>query len=195
MSPRIPRQHCGHRSGFTILEVVIVVVMVGIVAAMSATAWTRLTWNIQAKGAVEEFRDAILLARSDAITRKRNSGIFVDVSGMRYLRFVDSSSLGEADGRYQAGERIVRDWSKLPARLLAYEFRSSISPDPTPRPCESAASTPTSITESPGSYSIVFRPDGRVWATLQAKLGIESFPNDTFRLNVFPPTGLVTLEN
>jgi hypothetical protein len=173
----------------------IVVVMIGIVAVMSATAWNRLTWSIQAKGAIEEFRDAILLARSDAITRKRNSGIIIDVSAMRYLRFIDSSSLGEADGRYQTGEVILRGWTKFPERLVALDFTSSISPDPLPRPCRSAASTPIAPTEAPGSYSIVFRPDGRAWATLQAKLGVHSFPTDTFRLNVLPPTGLVTLEN
>jgi len=175
--------------------VAVVLAMVGIVAAMGATAWKRLVWNVQARGAVEEFRDAILLARSDAVTRKRNSGIFIDASRMRYMRFVDSSSLGEADGRYQSGETVLHDWTNLPQRLLNHEITSSLSPDPTPRACGTSASATTLPTEPPGSYSIVFRPDGRAWATLQAKLGVETFPTDTFRLNVFPPTGLVTLEN
>jgi hypothetical protein len=162
---------------------------------MGVASWKRSTWRLQARGAIEEFRDAILLARSDAVTRKRNSGIFIDASAMRYLRFVDSSSIGESDGRYQSGETILQTWAPLPRRLLGYEFTSSLSPDPLPRDCRSAASPSTTSAEPPGSYSLVFRSDGRAWATLQAKLGVESFPNDTFRLNVLPPTGLVTLEN
>ena len=77
------------RAGFSMIELAIVVVLVGIVSAMAVTGWNRLTWHVRALGAAQEFRDAVLLARSDAVTRKRHSGILIDPDGMRYLRFLN----------------------------------------------------------------------------------------------------------
>ena len=168
-------------------------VLVGILASMASVGWKRVMWRVQALGAADEFRNALQLARSDALSRQRHSGVLLDPAGLRYLRFVDSSSSGAADGRYTAGETIVQDWRPLPTRMVVHSVHSSISAPVTLRTCGSAATSGTSSTQA-GTFSLVFAPDGRSLATFQAKLGIESFPEDTFRIEVLPPTGLITLE-
>jgi type II secretory pathway pseudopilin PulG len=176
------------------VEMIVVLVLVSILAGMGMMGWKRLMWRVQAYGATDELRNALLLARSDAVTRKRHSGILIDRDSLRYLRFVDSSPTGASDGRYTAGETILQPWTPLPKRMIVYSMISSITPDPTPRPCGTRPSSGATSSQT-GRYSIVFKPDGRSWAPLLAKLGVSSFPSDTFRILVLPPTGLVQMEN
>jgi len=182
------------RRAYTMIEMIVVLVLVSILAGMGTLGWKRVMWRVQAYGATDALRNALLLARSDAVTRKHHSGILIDRDSLRYLRFVDSSSTGASDGRYTAGEIILQPWTPLPKRMVIYSMNSGITPDPTPRPCGTRRSTTATSTQT-GRYSIVFKPDGRSWATLQAKLGVSSFPSDTFRIIVLPPTGMVQLEN
>lgn len=175
------------------IEMIVVLALVSILAGAGILGWKRLMWRIQAYGATDALRNAVLLARSDAVTRKRHSGILIDRDSLRYLRFVDSSATGAADGRYAAGERLLHPWTPLPKKMIIHAMSSSISSAPTPRPCGKPA--PKSSSAQAGRYSIVFRPDGRSWATLEAKFGVSSFPADTFRIQVLPPTGMVQLEN
>lgn len=168
-------------------------VLVGILASMASVGWKRVMWRVQALGAADEFRNALQLARSDALSRQRHSGVLLDPAGLRFLRFVDSTSSGSADGRYTVGETIVESWRPLPAHMIVHSVYSSISAPVTLRSCGGTASTASGTTQS-GTFSLVFAPDGRSLATFQAKLGIESFPADTFRIEVLPPTGLITLE-
>lgn len=172
------------------IEMLIVLVMVGILSAMAITGWKRLMWHVQALGAAQEFRDAIALARSDALTKKRHSGILIDQTGLRFLRFVDSNP---ANGRYEAGqERLLQAWASFPSNLILHPIRSNWSPDPVPMSCD--PSEPAQDYSSQiGSIAVVFKPDGRSWATLDARLGVRSFPADTFHISVLPPTGLVQL--
>jgi len=160
---------------------------------MAFSGWKRVMWRVQALGAADEFRSALQLARSDALARQRYSGVVIDPSSLRFLRFIDSSSSGAHDGRYDTGEIVIQNWKPLPAHMIVHSVFSSISAPVTLRSCGSAAITGTATAQS-GTFSLVFGPDGRSLATFQAKLGIESFPKDTFRIEVLPPTGLVTLE-
>jgi prepilin-type N-terminal cleavage/methylation domain-containing protein len=178
------------RGGFTMIEMLIVLVMVGILSAMAITGWKRLMWHVQAQGAAQEFRDAIALARSDAVTKKRNSGILIDPAGMRYLRFVDSNT---TNGRYDIGESVLQGWTSFPSSLIIHlPVLSAWSPDPIPLSCDPSAS-PLDYSTQVGNVAVVFKPDGRSWATLQVKLGVRTFPSDTFHIGVLPPTGLVQL--
>lgn len=180
--------------GFTLLEVLVVVALVGILASMAAGSWKRMMWRVQSVGAADEFRSALMLARSDARTSQSYSGVFFDPPNKRYLRFVDSTNSDEHDGRYTAGERILQDWRPLPSKLLVYDVQSSIAPSIPLRPCGGSAVTVAATVQST-TFSVVFKPNGQCMATFLAKLGIESFPSDTFRIEVLPPTGLVTMEN
>ena len=147
-------------------------------------------WHVQALGAAQEFRDAILLARSDAITKKRNSGILIDQAGMRFLRFIDSNP---TNGRYDSTqERLLQGWQSFPSSLVIDSIHSTMSPDPLPQACDGSDAAVDASSQT-GTYSLVFKPDGRSWADLSAKLGVRSFPNDTFEFSVLPATGLVQL--
>jgi prepilin-type N-terminal cleavage/methylation domain-containing protein len=180
--------------GFTLLEVLVVVTLVGIMAALASSSWRRVMWRFQSLGAADEFRGTLMLARSDARTSQSHSGVFFDVPNKRYLRFVDSTNSDEHDGRYTVGERILQDWRPLPPKLLVYDVQSSIAPSIPLRPCNGTA-PPVSATAQSTTFSVVFKPNGQCMATFFAKFGIESFPSDTFRIEVLPPTGLVTMEN
>ena len=188
------RRSSRSRRAYTLIEMIVVLVLVSILVGTGAMGWKRLMWRVQAYGATDAFRNALLLARSDAVTRKHHSGILIDRDSLRYLRFVDSSSTGAHDGRYNAGERVLQPWTSLPKRMIVLSMSSSITPDPAPRVCGTRSKSTTTSTQA-GRYSIVFKPDGRSWATLHAELGISSFPSDTFRILVLPPTGMVQMEN
>jgi len=170
---------------------VVVIAIVGLLAGLATTVWKRVIWRMQVGGAMNEFRDAIVSARSDAVTRRRNSGIVFDPAGKRYLRFVDSTGNDIHDGRYSTGERILKPWTALPKQLIVYSVSAAISPEPTPRPCQGRSSTVSSA--QVGTFSITFRPSGQSWSTFQAKLGVATFPSDTFRVDILPATGLVTM--
>jgi len=181
------------RRGFTLVETMIVLVLVGILTGLAAVGWQRFTWQIKVRGAMDDLRGAIQLARSDAMTKRHNSGILIDVDGLRYLRFIDSSASGNADGLYNAGESVIQNWTSLPQTMFFYGSpASSISPTPPIRKCDQPATTSTGAAQT-GMYSIVFRSDGSSWASFDAQIGVQSF-TDKFHLFVLPSTGWIALE-
>lgn len=157
---------------------------------MASVGWKRVMWRVQALGAADEFRQALQLARTDAYSKGRESGVHFDPSQKRFLRFLDA----DKDGMYSVGETVIQGWTALPDHMVIHSVHSSISTPPTVRLCETPSSAAASASPQFGTFSLVFRSTGEAMATFQAKLGIESFPKDTFRIEVLPPTGLVTME-
>lgn len=191
-----PRMSEGDRlsRGFTFVEVMIVVVLVGVLSAVAMGTWDKFNGKMRAADAAKELRGALLTARSDALTRKRQGGILIDFSARRYLRFVDSS--GDAttslNCRYEPGEVILQSWTPLSSKLVFHSQASSLSPDPGIRQCGVAATTAAASAQS-GTYAVVFRPDGSSCASLLVKMGVQDIPSDTLRLSVQPATGLVAM--
>lgn len=82
------------RQAFTLIEVLIVLVIVGIATTMAGSGFNLMMRMMDAKTAAYRFRDAIQLARSDAMARARYGGIALDTSSKRWTRFVDNQSAG-----------------------------------------------------------------------------------------------------
>jgi len=179
-----------HETGVTMIEMMVVLVVIGLLVGMGSTVWKKTNAKMRAQGDFDGMHKSLLLAKSDAMTKKHHSGILIDVTNKKYLRFVDSSiTTGVQDGQYTSGERILQNWTSLSSDFTFFSVSSSLSPLPSVRKCGTAASSPT--TTQSGLYSIVFRPDGTSWSSLTLVAGIASIPGDTTRLYVIQSSGLV----
>lgn len=97
------------RQAFTLIEVLIVVVIIGIATAMAGAGFSLFMKKITAKSDAYRLRDAIQLARSDAMARSRNAGIALDSSGLRWARFIDSRVSGSVGTLDPADTLVSRD--------------------------------------------------------------------------------------
>lgn len=172
----------------------VVVVIVGILSGIGAVTWSKFLSKMKTTDEVNELRNGVLSARSDAITRKRYSGILINFDQRKYTLFVDSSATASTTNncRYESGEKIIRPWTTVSSKVTFFSPTSSIPPTPTIRNCGSGASTGSSTVQA-GAFAIVFRADGSSCAPLFVKIGNSDLPRDTFRLSV-PLTGIVTME-
>lgn len=177
------------------VELLVVIAIIGILSGILGVTWNKFSDKMRVTTAIRDLRSSVIVARSDAMTRKRYSGIVIDFSGRKFMRFVDSSATAATtrNCRYEIGETILQTWMSLPPQVQVFQSASSISPDPPIRKCDVASSAVVAAAQT-GAYAVVFRPDGSSCAALSAKIGITGFPSDTFRLTVQPPAGLVTLE-
>jgi Tfp pilus assembly protein FimT len=167
------------------MELLIVVALVGITSSFAVGSFRKVQARSQARSAIEDLTVALHLARSDASTHQRRSGVliapdtannFVDNggvsrTGLRYLRFVDSD-LG-TQGVYDPTDTVLQGWTSMQGKVFAYSINSSGL--------------------SAGTVSLVFHTDGSLDNDLQMNLGIGDF-TDTFRLGLLPATGLATLD-
>jgi hypothetical protein len=177
----------------TFLELLVVLVIVGVLSSLSLVSWKSVLLRLQGFGCAGEMRDALTLARMDALSHKRNTGVLLDPTptAPRYLIFVDSTFPGGPDGKYTAGETILQPWTDLPKKPTILVTHSTVSPDPAPRACNASSSTPA-VDAPSGTYPIVFHPDGRAWTAFSSKLFAPT-GSDTFLVEVLPATGLVSL--
>jgi type IV fimbrial biogenesis protein FimT len=170
--------------GFTLLEILIVLVLVGVVTSLAVGGVVKIQARSQARAAIEDMFTSLHLARSDAVARQRNSGVAialdttnrftsggVAVTGLKYLRFVDSD-VG-VPGVYDPTDTVIQGWTRMQGQVFAYSIASSGL--------------------SAGTVSLVFNTDGSINNDLQMKLGIANF-SDTFTVGLLPATGLATLD-
>ena len=171
--------------GVTLMELLIVVALIGLVSSLAVGSFRKIQAKSQARASIEDLTVALHLARSDASTRQRRSGVVIapDTSnsfvsggvsrtGLKYLRFVDSD-LG-TQGVYDATDTILQNWTSMNGQVFAYSIASSGL--------------------SAGTVSLVFHTDGSLDNDLQMNIGIANF-TDTFRLGLLPATGLATLDH
>jgi prepilin-type N-terminal cleavage/methylation domain-containing protein len=171
--------------GFTLIEVLIVVVLIGITSGFAVSSWRKVQAKLAARASMETLLVAFHNARSDATTKERPSGVAISADAgtsfvaaglarhpLRYLRFVDgpAGTVGMFDGQ----DSILQGWKTLEGQVFAYSGSSSGM--------------------SGGVASIVYTADGSANNDLRCSLGMANF-DDTFQLSLLPATGLATLEH
>ena len=85
----IMKYRCKSISGFTLLELMITVVIIGIVAAMAVPRFNIAFERMKFRSQAQEMNSIIKVARSMAISDKRQYGIHVDNVGMIVTLFMD----------------------------------------------------------------------------------------------------------
>jgi prepilin-type N-terminal cleavage/methylation domain-containing protein len=170
--------------GFTLMELLIVLVLVGITSGFAVASWRKIHGRMKARASMETLVVALHRARSDATAKEKLAGVAVGPDttssfvcggstrhGLRYMRFIDSP-IGVA-GIYDDLDTVTQSWVRLDGNVCAF--------------------TTSSSGLSNGIASVVFHTDGSTDNDLRMTLGLEN-STDTFRLNLLPATGLATME-
>lgn len=82
------------KSGFTLIELMITTVIVGIVASMAVPKVQKAYEKMQFTSSHKELISTLKLARSMAITEKAPYGVFLDPTAMTITLFKDMASTG-----------------------------------------------------------------------------------------------------
>jgi len=101
---RIKRQSY-RTGGFTMLEMMIIVVIIGILAAMAVPSFSSIIPKLKVRSEARGTLNYLRLARSMAISEATQVGVFVDTSNRRYFIFKDIISPDQMT--YNVGDSIM----------------------------------------------------------------------------------------
>jgi prepilin-type N-terminal cleavage/methylation domain-containing protein len=95
-----------NKKGFTLIELVIVVVLIGVLSAMAAPLFTSgYNSKMRLKEAGRNVVSTLRVARSMAVTQKSYFGIKFDSVSKTYLLFKDKVNIGNAV--YETGDSLI----------------------------------------------------------------------------------------
>lgn len=93
-------------AGFTMVELMIVVVLVGIVSTMAAPGLQKAYERMKYRKAVRNITSSLRLARSTAITIKQQVGLQFDWSKMTMTMFIDR--INPDTYQFETGDSVLR---------------------------------------------------------------------------------------
>lgn len=100
-----------HRRGFTLLELIIVITVFGIIAAISIPALNSTTRRSELRAAAREMYGHFQRAKSEAIKRNQPVAIVFDTSGVDYYQVFVDSSTDPPNATLDAGEDLLAEVS------------------------------------------------------------------------------------
>lgn len=92
--------------GFSMMEMMIVVVLIGLMASLAAPSWFEQMPRLESQAQVKEVVSKLREARSLAIARKEPAGICFDAGSNLWTVFLDN---GPCDNAYNTGDSVVSD--------------------------------------------------------------------------------------
>lgn len=116
---RILRNKYGNRpfaGGFTMLEMMIIVVIIGIVAALAVPSFLSSTPRLKARTEARNVLNMMRLARSKAISEGSQYGVFVDTGNNRYFMFKDI--INPVAMSYEVGDSVVTGPFDIPGDVI-----------------------------------------------------------------------------
>lgn len=102
----IMEYRCKSASGFTLLELMITTVIIGIVAAMAVPRFQIAFERMRFRSEAQEMTSIMKLARSMSITDKRQYGVHFDNVGRTVTLFMDLVNTGGQD--FVSGDSVLR---------------------------------------------------------------------------------------
>lgn len=92
-------------SGFTMIELMIIIVIIGIAAAMAVPSFFRSMPRLETRSTARSILNYVRLARSKAVSERCQFGVYVDVNSGRYLLFKDT--INPPQETYNEGDSVV----------------------------------------------------------------------------------------
>ncbi len=110
------------QNGFTLIEVVIVFVILGVIAAIAIPSFFSFLPNMRLRSATRDVYSTMIAAKTEAMRRGENVTILFDAVNNDYRMFLDAN----ANNLFDAGETVLVDAVTLP---LDVSYDPTISVD------------------------------------------------------------------